>query len=144
MLELARFTDRARGMVKTTFRRHPTAPERDVVAAMSRGLGGHLLAKAGIVVDALSPDSRLIERRALIARAVTEARRRGDDHVGTEHLLLALARIPGSSLAACGASAEWLDEFLSAAQAEWSRSHPPLGRRLGMWCRSVLRRITGK
>jgi hypothetical protein len=80
----------------------------------------------------------------LVALAVEEAQRRDVRHVGTEHVLLALARLPGSVLSEHGASAEQLSEILSAVEAELQPRHPPLARRLGLRCRFRVQRVRGR
>jgi ATP-dependent Clp protease ATP-binding subunit ClpA len=89
-------------------------------------------------VDALPADTMLVERLALVSQAVQVSRQHGVNYIGTEHLLLALASQPASALAACGASVDRLREALSAAEAECQRTHPPIARRVGAWCRLVL------
>src|SRR5688572_11986853 len=106
-----RFTDNARSALRAAFRRRSSAPERDIVAALTRRhryVAGRVLERAGIAAGTLPPASPQVERRALVAGAVDEARLRGVDYVGTEHVLLALARAPGSVMASSGASAERL------------------------------------
>jgi hypothetical protein len=138
---MERFTDRARAAVRSAFGRRPEAAEREVIAALlaGRGVAAQLLRDTDFGVDGLPAGGPPVERSVLVVRATEVARRRGANHVGTEHLLLAVADLPGSALAAGGASVEHLDELLSAAEAEWRRSHPPLARRVGAWCRSILR-----
>ncbi|HUB76521.1 MAG TPA: Clp protease N-terminal domain-containing protein, partial [Solirubrobacteraceae bacterium] len=59
------------------------------------------------------------ETAAIINAADGEARRRGDDYVSTEHLLIALAGHPGAAgeaLRAAGATTESIDSALSAVR----------------------------
>lgn len=135
---MERFTDYARSAMWRGFRRQAAAPARDVVAALAsgRGVAGRLLREAGVAADELPAVA--VERRALIAQAADAAHRRGVNYVGTEHLLLAVAGMPGSGLAERGASAERLGELLSAAEAEW-RARPGVVRRAVAWLRSAVR-----
>jgi hypothetical protein len=142
---MKRFTDNARAAVRSAFGRQSMAPEGEVVAALAgRGLATRLLRDAGLGADDLPAGGARVDRSALVTGAVEAARRRGASHVGTEHLLLAVAARPESALAALGGSAGRLGELLSAAEAEWRRSHPPAARRVGAWCRSVLRRVRSR
>ena len=143
---MERFTDNARAVVRAGFRRQPATTERALVTALAArgpGVAVRLLHGLGVTADTLPADAAVIECRALVSRAEEVARRRGVNYVGTEHLLLALAGLPGSTLAACGASADRLGEALSTAEAERRRAHPPLAHRIGAWCRSVLQWIRG-
>ena len=138
---MERFTDNARAAVRAAFRTQPSASEQEILLALMwrpRGLAQRLLAGAGVDAVHLPSSSLAVERREVVARAVEEARRRGVPYVGTEHVLLAVARLPGSALASLGATAERLDDLLSVAEAEWRRTHPPLARRLGAACRTAL------
>lgn len=142
-----RFTDSARSAVRNAFRRQPAAREQEVVTALAaqrRGLARVLLGQAGIVADELPPDTPPIERRVLVAEAGAEAQRRGVRYVGTEHVLLALARLPNSALPVRGASAEQLDSALSAIEIEWGRAHPTVARRVGAALRTILVRLRGR
>jgi hypothetical protein len=134
---MERFTDYARSAVWRGFRRRDAAPERDVVAALAsgRGVAGRLLREVGVAAGDLPATA--IGRQALIAQAVEAARQRGVNYVGTEHLLLAAAALPGSGLAERGASAGRLGELLSVVEAEWE-SRPGVLGRVAAWCRSAL------
>ncbi len=141
-----RFTDNARAAVRAGFRRQPATTERALLAALAergRGVAVRLLHDLGITVDALPANTALIECRALVSQAEEVARQRGVNYIGTEHLLLALASLPGSGLAACGASADRLDEALSSTEAKYRRAHRPLARRVGEWCRSLSQWVRG-
>src|SRR5262249_39911053 len=83
------------------------------------------LAKAGVLDDRL-PAGDLIDRGEVLTGAIAESRRCGAPYVGTEHILLAMARRPGSVLPGCGATADSLSELLAAAGAGGRRAHPPL------------------
>jgi ATP-dependent Clp protease ATP-binding subunit ClpA len=109
------------------------------------GLALHLLQAAGVDLaelrtELISPSGPDAQQR--IEQAEAESRQRGDSWIGTEHLLLAVARRPGSRagemLVARGASAQRLEQLLAQATGEWQRTHPPLLRRLGGGCRAVL------
>jgi ATP-dependent Clp protease ATP-binding subunit ClpA len=134
-----RFTDNARAAVRHGFRRRFIADERDILAALAarrRGLAAVVLRAAGVGPSDL-PAGLSLERRDLVTTATEVARQRGTNHVGTEHLLLALASRPGSALAQRGATGERLSALLSVATAEWRQAHPPVARRIGAWCRSA-------
>jgi hypothetical protein len=142
VLEMARFTDNARAAVKTAFRSQPVSTEHDLIAALTkrnRGVAIHLLAETGVTIGALPANAIPIERRWLLRRANEIARQRGVNYVGTEHLLIAIAGLPNSGLAAKGVSAERLGTMLSLAEAKWKKTHPPIARRVGAWCRSVVK-----
>ncbi len=137
---MERFTDNAHAAVRAGFRGQPTATERALLAALAergRGVAVRLVHDLGITADTLPANTAVIECRALVSQAEDVARRCCVNYVGTEHLLLALASLPGSALAACGASADRLGEALSTAGAERRRAHRPLARRIGEWCRLV-------
>lgn len=135
---LGRFTDNARAVVQESLHRNPTASERDILTAIAgrpRGLATQLLATAGVAVDDFRSDGILLDRPTLVAEAVAEAQRWGVKYIGTEHVLLAVARHPESGLSQLGVT-ERLDVLLSTAVEEWKRAHPPLTRRLwAAWCR---------
>jgi hypothetical protein len=107
MFETARFTDRARAVIRTAFRGQQVSTEQDLVAALTkrgRGVGIFLLKEAGITDCALPVQGTRIERPSLIRRANEIARRRGVNYVGTEHIVIAAASLDGSALAMAGAS----------------------------------------
>jgi ATP-dependent Clp protease ATP-binding subunit ClpA len=83
--------------------------------------------------------------RELLEEALRESRRRGDSYIGTEHLLLAVARLPGGrasdALAAHGVTLERLEALLTEADAEWQRRHPSVWYRLGTAFQFVRRRL---
>lgn len=138
---MERFTDHARAAVRVGFRHQPNAPEQDVIAALAgRGVAARLLHDIGFTADRLPAATAAVACRGLVGQAVQVARQRGAPYVGTEHLLLALAGLPGSALAA---HADRLGELLSAAEGQCRRARPPLARRVGGWCRSVLRWLRG-
>ena len=144
---LGQFTDNARTALRVAFHRRTVATERDVVAALAqrgRGVACRLLADVGVVAEDLPSSQAAFDHLELVALAVEEAQRRNVRYVGTEHVLLALARLPGSVLPERGASAERLSEILSAVEAERQPRHPPLARRLGLWCRFLVQRVRGR
>lgn len=118
---------------------------------MPDSLAFRTLQAAGVKPAELRP--RLISPSAsdaqqVIERAAAESRQRGDQWIGTEHLLLALARRPGGRAAELlegqGASAERLEQLLAETVAEWRRTHPPLMRKLGAACRAALVWLRGR
>lgn len=141
-----RFTDNARSAIRAGFGSQPTAIEQAKVASLARqprGVAHRLLKQAGVAADDLDPATVPIERRVLVKRANEEARRRGTRYVGSEHVLLALARLPGSELATCGASHERIDKLLSEAEGEARTPHPRLARRGGEAARTALAWLRG-
>jgi hypothetical protein len=140
-----RFTDGARAAVKSAFCRQTTVCERDILIALngSRGVAQLLMVTVGDVAGRLPNGGAMVEKRALVEGAVAEARQRGLPYVGTEHILLAVARLPGSALTSAGATAEQLDALLSAHEANWRQAHPPLSRRIGAACRTAIRWLGG-
>jgi hypothetical protein len=142
MFETARFTDNARAVVKTAFRGQQVSTEQRLVAALTqrnRGVGLFLLKEAGITECALPVQGTQIERRLVIKRASEIARQRGVNYVATEHIVMALASLEGSALPTWGASSERLGDILSSAVAAWRKKHPPMARRIGRWCRLVMK-----
>jgi hypothetical protein len=121
------FTDNACAAVMAGFRGRPSAPERDVVAALAAGCGvaPRLLRDAGVSADALSASTTVVQLQALVREAVEESRQQGVAYIGTDHILLAIARNPDSALAMSGASADRLQVIQSVVEAEWRRAHPP-------------------
>jgi len=139
---LGRFTDNARAVVQESFHRNPTASERDILMAITgrpRGLATQVLATAGVAVDDFRSDGISLDRPTLVAEAVAEAQRCDVRYIGTEHILLAVARHPESGLSRLGIT-ERLDALLSTAVEEWHRAHPPLIRRLWAAWRRLYRR----
>jgi hypothetical protein len=96
------------------------------------------------VADDLPPDTPLIERQVLVAQAVRKARRCGAPYVDTQHVLLAMARLPNSTLPACGATAELLDLTLSVVERESRPARPPAARSLGAAFRTLLVWLRGR
>jgi hypothetical protein len=144
MFELARLTDNARATVKAAFRDQRASTEQNLIAMMAkrtRGVGMYLLAETAVRVSDLPAHGIPIERQSLLSRATEIARQRGVNYVGTEHLLIAVVSLPGSVLAANGVTAERLGTVLSVAEARWKTAHPPIARRMGMWCRSIMKWI---
>jgi hypothetical protein len=134
-----RLTDNARLAMRTAFPRGRPATELDFVTALTQVRGGAgWLQLIGIAVDRLPANTAQVTRRALGSQAVEVARQQGCPYVDIDHLLMALASLPGSGLPAIGVSADRISELVAAARAQWCREHPPLARRLGAWCRSVL------
>jgi hypothetical protein len=143
---MARFTDNARAVIRTAFRRQPATDLRDVLNVLGGrrgGLAAHILTAAGVEIERLPAGCTAVGRAELVSNATDIARSRGTPYVGTEHLLLALARLQDSALAGIGAAYGRLDTFLSAVQDEWRRAHPPLARRLGTLCRAGIQRAAG-
>src|SRR5687767_8290096 len=100
---MERFTDHARAAVRAGFRLQPATTERALITALiecRRGMAVRLLHDVRVAADTLPAVTAVIECRALVSQAEDVARRRGVNYVGTEHLLLALASLPGSALAA--------------------------------------------
>jgi len=140
-----RLTDSAGAALRDGFRRRVEAPERDVVAALAKpdAVARRLLAAAGVAPGDLAADGVSVGHRELLALGVEVARQRGVGYVGTEHLLLAVAGLPGSALAKCGATPEVLGEWLSAIVGE-SPAHPGTIRRLAGWCRRACQWSRGR
>jgi hypothetical protein len=135
---MERFSDNARLVVSNSFRHEAVVQLRDVVQALAgRGIAERLLREARVVAAELPVV--MIEQHTLVALAEEIAHGGNSKYVGTQHLLLAMASMPGSGLAERGASAERLGELLSAIEFEW-QSRPSLIGRFVAWCRSVLRR----
>jgi hypothetical protein len=144
---MERFTDAARSAIRAGFSGQPAATERDVIVAVAdqgRGLARLLHSAVGAAADDWPADTVSVERHALIVQAGKEAQRRGVPYVGAEHLLLAVARLPGSALPRRGLSADHLEEQLSAAESGLRRGKHTRARRLGAACRSALRRLRGR
>jgi len=156
-----RFTDNARRAVRAARRpgKRPLAEvhAHDLLHALAeepRGLAPWLLARAGVDLESLKAELATSEvapgpgGREWFERARQEARRRGDNYVGTEHLLLAVAQLPANrareALATHGVTPERLEALLTEADAEWRRRHPPLARRIGAAVRITLRRLRGR
>ncbi len=113
LFPLARFTDNARAVVKGAFGRESCASERSILLVLAKeagSLGWRSLEKAGVDLEKLSGDGVTVGRDGLIAQAGEEARRLGVNYVGTEHVLLAVVRLPGSGLVGLGVTAEKLEE----------------------------------
>ena len=135
---MARFTDNARAVIRKAFRRHATSNLRGILRGLTGKQGGFaatLLSAVDLDVEALPEDCTSVGRTELVASAIELARLRGKPYVGTEDLLLALARQHEAALAAVGATDDRLEKLLSAAEDEWRRAHPPVLRRLGAWRR---------
>jgi hypothetical protein len=139
---MERFCDNARRAIKVAFRHECSVSEREMVAALAgqRGVAQRLLSEFGVVVDSL-PAGQSLDRREVVASAVAESQRCRARYVGTEHVLLAVARRPGSILQRCGMTADRLSELIFAAEAAWRRAHPPFARRLGSALRAVAERL---
>lgn len=110
--------------------------------ALERSYARRLLAAVGVDVDALhealatllpsdgaAPGAALAFSPALervLEGALTEAARRRDNHVGSQHVLLGIARQPDSDaariLARLGADAETLDDAMTRSQPRPDRS----------------------
>jgi hypothetical protein len=143
---MARFTDKARAVIRTAFRRQPATDVRGVLNLLGGQKGGvaaHVLTAAGVEIERLPAGGNAVGQAELVRKAIDIARMRGTPYVGTEHLLLALAQLQDSALAGVGAAYDRLNTFLSAAEDEWRRAHPPLARRLGDLCRAGLQRAAG-
>lgn len=137
-LMMCRFTDNARGAMRTAFRNASAASEREVIVALTKcGLAARLLQEVGVTPNSILVDGPLVQKRLLVTHADARRRGLGEKHVGTEHLLLALASMPGSALAACGASAERLGRMALSSKADWQQRNPPIARRIVAWCLSV-------
>jgi hypothetical protein len=145
---MERFTDSAREALQSGFAQQPVVPERDVIAglmAVRSGVAYRMLSRAGITEFNLWSGPPFVEWRELIEQATAEAEKQGVDFVGTEHLLLALARQKESSLTGLGASADRLGELLTAIEDERHKARPPwVARRIGMWCRIAFRWAAGQ
>jgi hypothetical protein len=142
----SRLTDNARAVIRTAFRHEPEADLRAVLSALGsrkRWFAASMLSAPGVDLQLLPVGYTPVGRTDLIGDAHDISRSRGEPPVGTEHLLLALARRHDLALATIGASYEQLVELVSAANAEWHRAHPPLPRRLGAWCRRSAQFATG-
>ncbi len=139
---MERICDNARQAVKVAFRHERSVSEREVVAALAgqRSVAQRLLGELGVVVDSL-PAGQSLDRREVVASAVAESQRCRARYVGTEHILLAVARRPGSILQGCGVTADRLTALIVAAEAAWRRAHPPFARRLGFALRAVAQRL---
>jgi hypothetical protein len=141
VFETAFLTDNARAILKAAFRGQHVSNERDVIAALTkrnRGVAMYLLAKAGQSELVLPASGSAIERGLLLKEARKVAKQRNANHIGTEHLIIAIAGIPNSGLVAKGLSPERLNALLSESQAEWAKAHRPISRRVGTWVRSVI------
>ena len=135
-----RFTDNARRVVRVAYgprsQRRVEAPESEVVTALLAG-GGYAGGRLRSLGIAAVESARPVERDELARGATDEARWHGVPYVGSEHVVIALARQPGSALPALGATPE--------ALAEWLVTPPPmpswpasLGLRLGkLWRRLI-------
>jgi ATP-dependent Clp protease ATP-binding subunit ClpA len=137
-------TDNVRAALRLAFHcnksRDAAVSDVDVIRALNsvqRSLAARLLSDANVEVSRLAA-GRQVTRAELIQQANIESKRRKARYIGTEHMLLALARSPGSALATVGVTADQLDEMLSAIEQEWHRNHPPVARRLGSAVRTVL------
>jgi hypothetical protein len=111
---LERFTHIARVVIEESFRSDVIASEVDIlrsIARQPRSFASQVLASVGAEADLISPGRVAIDRLALITEAVEQARRYPIDYVGTEHVLLALARNPESGLYRLGV-VELLEQFL--------------------------------
>ena len=119
-------------------------PERELIAALAgqRSVAQRLLAEFGVVAHSL-PAGASLDRHEIVASAVAESHRLGACYVGTEHILLAVARRPGSILRRCGVTVDRLYERIVAAEAAWRSAHPPFARRLGSTLRAVAQRMRG-
>ena len=135
---MARFCDNARCAVSVAFRHERAVPERELIAALSgqKGVAQFLLAELAVSCDAL-PAGASLDRRDVVTIAVAESQRCRASYVGTEHILLAVARRQESILRSSGVTADRLDELLVAAETAWRRAHPPFARRLGSALRAV-------
>ena len=141
-----RFTDRARRVVRVAYgprsQRRPEATEAEVVAALlgCGGVAAEMLRDSGIGVGSLAGSSLPVECRAFAKSANEEAWRAGMNYVGTEHILLALARTPGSGLPAAGATPEALEARLGDIYARSAGPMPPELAALHAECVALLRR----
>ncbi len=143
---MARFTDNARAVVRIAFGRESAADLRTIMAVLSGqsgGLAAGILTATSIEIELVPAGCGAVDRAELVKAATELARSRGKPYVGTEHILLALARLQNSALTAIGAAYERLDRYLSAAEDEWRRAHPPVAHRLGTLCRASLQRAAG-
>lgn len=137
---MERFTDHARAAVRAAFRRRHSATEREIVDLLvkrRRELAVQMLNVTRVSANDLPVDATPVAMETLVIQAEHLAEQAGDRHVGTEHLLLAMASLPGSTLAAQGASPDRLAAALSAITAPRRPAHPPLARRAGALCRSA-------
>ncbi len=140
---MARFTDSARTVIRTSFRGQPSADIQGILLALGGrkvGLAAHILTAAGVEIECLPPGCTAVGRAELVSNATDIALSRGTPYVGTVHLLLALARLQDTALAGIGAAYDRLETFLSAVEDELRRAHPPLARRLGTLCRAGVQR----
>jgi hypothetical protein len=139
---LERFSDNARRAVEVAFRHERAVSERELVAALAtqKGVAQRLLGEFGVMVDSL-PAGESLDRGDVVTSAVAEAQRCRAWYVGTEHILLAVARRPRSILEGCGVTADRLSELIVAAEVAWRRAHPPFARRLGSALRGVAQRL---
>jgi hypothetical protein len=133
-------TDNVRAALRLAFHcnksRDAAVSDVDVIRALNsvqRSLAARLLSDANVEVSRLAA-GRQVTRAELIQQADIESKRRKARYIGTEHLLLALARF----LASIGVTADQLDERLTAIEQEWQKNHPPLAQRLGSAVRTVL------
>jgi hypothetical protein len=143
---MSRFTDNARAVIRTAFGCQPATDARvilNVLGGQKGGLAAHILTASGVEFERLPAGCTAVGRAELVRQATNEAESRGTPYVGTEHLLLALARLQDSAPAGIGAAYDRLDTLLSAAKNEWRRTHPPLARRLGTVCRVCIQRAAG-
>lgn len=107
-----RLTDRARGVFATAKREAENVRYDDITVEQlmialldeDRGQASRLLTSAGVDVHSLrqylvscTPPAPNPSARTILERAAQEAREFGHNYIGTEHLLLAVTRAPGSA-----------------------------------------------
>jgi ATP-dependent Clp protease ATP-binding subunit ClpA len=124
---MERFTDNARATIRAAFRQQTHVSEGDILIILGerpRNVALRLLTEAGFRMDKLEGGHFEFSRKVLITSAIVEAKGRKSRYVGTQHILLALARLPDSGIAKQGLTPKRLEALLSIIEAEERQANP--------------------
>jgi ATP-dependent Clp protease ATP-binding subunit ClpA len=143
-----RYTDNFRRVIKIASGQAPRLEEvfdRDILQAIikaQKSRAGRLLVPCSERVSmalAETSSSAPVNGQELVQHAVVESKRRGDNYIGTDHLLLAMLRLPesqsGSALTRAGIDLESFERSLRENRSNWEIIFGKWARKLGKTCR---------
>jgi ATP-dependent Clp protease ATP-binding subunit ClpA len=152
-----RYTDNLRLVIKIACKgresRIEEVSDQDILLAImkvQKSLAGRLLIPCSEKITiglGETHSSGGVNAREIVQQAVAESQRRRDKHVGTEHLLLAMLRKPGSqsgaALAKQGMDLAEFDKMLDKSRLSLATIFARWPRHLGKTCRDIYFRLRG-
>jgi len=153
----SRYTDAMRRVIKDASKGKASrfdVCDRDILMAI-------LKLKKGLAARQAAPDEEIVEQalaemtsgvhvngEQLVQQAVVESKRRGDWHIGTEHLLLAMLRSPessaGSALIKAGMNLDGFEKWMTEASSRRQVTIGRWARKLGLKCRGIYLLLAGR